>query len=180
MWLFSIKEMPFGSIVKVIKHKKKLKIFFFFQNKIYSHYLKDELFIISSKLTLLFISKNITKTFASNLIAYSNLLKGFLEIWQVGVQLFGVGFRFLILKRKSFSIKLGHSHLIKFYINDGYFLFKSLRKPTRILFFSHDKNSISRLLSYIKSIKNPDSYKGKGLRSFGEILIFKKREKFGS
>jgi len=128
----------------------------------------------------LFISKNLAKVLSSNLIAYSNLFKGFLEIWEMGVQLFGVGFRFLILKKKSFTLKLGHSHLLKFYFKDGFLIHKSLRKPTRLLFFSSDKNTISKILSFIKSIKNPDSYKGKGIRSFGEIIIFKKREKFGS
>jgi len=62
----------------------------------------------------------------------------------------------------------------------GFMLFKSSRRPTRILFFSPKKATLSNLLSVIKVLKAPDNYKGKGVKSFGEIIVLKKREKFGS
>jgi len=98
----------------------------------------------------------------------------------VGIHLIGVGFRFLIVKKNSFIIKLGFSHLIKFYLSEGFTVLRSIRRPNRILLFSPNKATLSKLLSNIKNLKNLDNYKGKGVKSFGEVIILKKREKFGN
>jgi hypothetical protein len=180
MWFFYLKKLPFGFLFKVLKLKKKIKFFIFFKNKVYTNYLSSNLFLVSRRPNILMASKLFSKTFLKNIIVYNFLIKGFLNPWQGGIHLIGVGFRFLVIKKKSFIIKLGYSHLIKFYLSDGFVLLRSLRRPNRILFFSPNKTTLSKILSSIKNLKNLDNYKGKGVKSFGEVIILKKQEKFGN
>lgn len=180
MWFFYLKKLPFGFLFKIFKLKNKIKFFIFFKNKVYTNYFKEGFFLIAHKPNILMTSKLFSKFFLKKITAYNFLIKGFLKPWQAGVHLIGVGFRFLVVKKKSFIIKLGYSHLIKFYMSEGFVLLRSLKRPNRILFFSPKKATLSKLLSSIKNLKNLDNYKGKGVKSFGEVIILKKREKFGN
>ena len=92
----------------------------------------------------------------------------------------GVGFRFIKLSKKAIVLKLGWSHLIKFYFNPNVKIFKSVKKPTKIFLLSTNKFFLTKTTSNLKLLKTPDNYKGKGLVLSGEVIKIKKREKFGS
>jgi large subunit ribosomal protein L6 len=46
-------------------------------------------------------------------------------------------------------------------------------KPTLILFKSLDKNALNQFVASLRSLKTPDSYKGKGLRYVEEKITLK-------
>jgi large subunit ribosomal protein L6 len=76
----------------------------------------------------------------------------------------GNGFNYLILKigfSRDLSIK------IPFAIN------AIILKPTLILFKSLDKNMLNQFVAFLRSLKSPDSYKGKGLRYIDEKILLK-------
>ena len=90
-----------------------------------------------------------------------------------------MGYRFLKFKQKSIVLKLGYSHLVKYYFNYDIKLIKSLKRPTKFMFFSPNKQFLSQLVTTLKLLRVPDNYKGKGLQLFNEMVHIKKREKFG-
>jgi len=74
------------------------------------------------------------------------------------------GFRFIILKvglSRDVAIKVPFA--IKVII----------LKPTLILFKSLDKDILNQYVSFLRSLKAPDLYKGKGLRYAYEIAVLK-------
>jgi len=56
---------------------------------------------------------------------------------------------------------------------------KILVKKNFLLIFGVVKQSVSTVALQLKSLKKPDSYKGKGIRVFGEEILLKKKKKDG-
>ena len=48
-----------------------------------------------------------------------------------------------------------------------------------ITLYSPDKFQLSRLLAVLKLLRLPDNYKGMGVQLFKDVILIKKREKFG-
>lgn len=72
----------------------------------------------------------------------------------------GLGFKATLEKDKILTLKLGYSHLIKIAVPENI----SVKiKNNNIHFISTDKQQLGNFVNYIKSLKFPDSYKGKGL-----------------
>lgn len=91
------------------------------------------------------------------------------------VMLFGIGFR-----SWSYRVNSGFKYLV---LKIGFSRDISLKipsiikiivlKPTLILFKSPDKNTLNQFVSFLRSLKVPDHYKGKGLRYFEEKIVLK-------
>ena len=74
------------------------------------------------------------------------------------------GFKYLILKigfSRDLSLKIPSAVKI------------IVLKPTLILFKSLDKDVLNQFVAFLRSLKTPDSYKGKGLRYVGEKVVLK-------
>lgn len=91
-----------------------------------------------------------------------------LALFGVGFKSWGCkikdGFRFIILKvglSKDVVIKVPFAVKV------------IILKPTLILFKSLDKDILNQYVSFLRSLKAPDSYKGKGLRYAYEIVVLK-------
>ena len=115
----------------------------------------------------------------NNFYLFTSLLKGFLKNWSLGIKLIGVGYRFVKVKKRSFSIKIGLSHLLKYYVNYEIRLLRTTKRNSKIIFFSTNKEALCSLISTLRLIRVPDNYKGKGFQLLNEIVYIKKREKFG-
>ena len=179
--MYWLKILPISCFIKFFASKNNLKIFFFFKNKVYSYPFNSfhTLFLCNYTSFFLFTFKT-AKMLSTTSQKIDLIFKGLLKNWITGLNFIGVGFRFIKISQKAVILKLGLSHLIKFYFNPGVKIFRSTRKPTKIFLVSSNKFFLTKIASSLKLIKLPDNYKGKGLVSSGEVITIKKREKFGS
>lgn len=91
----------------------------------------------------------------------------------------GVGFKFIKVTSNCISVKLGYSHTITYFLPKNVLIKISSKRPTRILLSSFNKSTLGKVSNIIKKMRNPDAYKAKGIQFFKEIVVLKKREKFG-
>lgn len=72
----------------------------------------------------------------------------------------GLGFKALVEKPQILTLKVGYSHLLEIKVPRNI----SIKIKGNILnFTSIDKQVLGNFVNYIKNLKSPDSYKGKGL-----------------
>ena len=81
----------------------------------------------------------------------------------------GIGFKVKINDNKLI-FKLGFSHniTIKIPINLNIYI-----KGNKILFISYDFNLLKQYINFIKNLKKPEPYKGKGIYIDNEIIKLK-------
>lgn len=179
--MYWLKSLPLGCFVKFFYNKKSLKLFFFFENKVYSFRFKNfQILFNFNHSSLLLLSLTSSKSLNASASLMNSFFRGALKNWIMGVGFVGVGFRFLKLSKNAIVLKLGLSHLLKFYFPASIKVFRAVKKPTKIFLVSSSKGFLTKTLSNLKRLKIPDNYKGKGLVLSGEIITIKKREKFGS
>ena len=91
------------------------------------------------------------------------------------ITLFGIGFRSWTYKISNgfnyLVLKIGFSRDLS--IKIPFTVNVIILKPTLILFKSLDKNTLNQFVAFLRSLKCPDSYKGKGLRHIDEKIILK-------
>ena len=86
--------------------------------------------------------------------------------FQKGLEIVGIGYR-AELKGKSIVVfSLGYSHPIEFLIPDGIQI--SVEKQTRLTVAGIDKQKVGQVAANIRSLREPDPYKNKGIRYVGE------------
>jgi large subunit ribosomal protein L6 len=103
---------------------------------------------------------------------------GLLRRYKKKLNLKGIGYRISLTEENNKSIltfKLGYSHLFFFKIPKG--LNVLVPKPNKLLIFGSDLEKIFFVTSFIKSLKVPDSYKGKGLFFENDKIVLKKGKK---
>lgn len=110
------------------------------------------------------ICNKIDKILAESNIGFSNK-----------IMIFGIGFRSWAYKVdngfKYLVLKIGFSRDLCLKIPP---VVKTIvLKPTLILFKSLDKNVLNQFVAFLRSLKAPDSYKGKGLRYVEEKIVLK-------
>jgi len=90
--------------------------------------------------------------------------------WFFNLYLLGLGYKVFIYK--NFIIfKLGFSHYIKLKIPLDILIF--FRSKSKIILFSKNYNLLSNFISKLKSFKDFNFYKGKGITFFENISFFK-------
>lgn len=172
--LFGLKLGFYGS------NCQKFKLFFFFfKNNVYSLRFEKGLYILCGKQNLIIFSFNFFYKVKAISFLLGSLFRGFLQNWQLGIKFIGVGYRFIKVKKRSLVLKLGYSHLIKYYFNSDVKFLTSVKRPTKVIFFSNSKAALSQAICLLKLLRVPDNYKGKGILILDEIIQIKKREKFG-
>lgn len=72
----------------------------------------------------------------------------------------GLGFKAVVEKPQILTLKVGYSHLLEIEVPKDIFI--KIRGNT-LNFASTNKQILGNFVNYIKSLKSPDSYKGKGL-----------------
>lgn len=101
----------------------------------------------------------------------SNMVKGVLDGYQKVLEIVGIGYKAQVVGNKI-VLNLGYSHPIEFYLPDG--IKASVdAKQTVITLTGIDKHKLGQVASNIRSLRLPDSYKGKGIRYSGEFLKLK-------
>ncbi len=101
----------------------------------------------------------------------SNMVTGVLKGYQKVLEIVGIGYKAQVVGDKI-VLNLGYSHPIEFYLPDG--IGASVdAKQTVITLTGVDKYKLGQVASNLRSLRVPDSYKGKGIRYAGERLKLK-------
>lgn len=103
-------------------------------------------------------------------VIISNHIRGVTEGFTKKLQLHGVGYKAKIVGQKL-ELNLGKSHPIEYIIPEGI----KLETPTvtDIIVFGSDKQLVGQVAANIRRFKEPEPYKGKGVRYLDEVIQLK-------
>lgn len=143
-----------------------------------SRQFRDEVIITIADGTVTFAPRNEKDTFARALWGtyashVKNMIKGVTEPYQRKLILEGVGFKSDV-KGKNLELALGFSHPVVEEIPEG--LTVTAEKNV-ITVTGIDKELVGQWTAYIRSLKKPEPYKGKGFRYDNEVIRRKQGKK---
>lgn len=104
----------------------------------------------------------------------NNIIKGVSEGYTKGLEIIGVGYRFNV-KGKTLTINAGYSHPVDIEIPEGIEV-KAISN-TEIELSGIDKCAIGEFAAIIRKVRQPEPYKGKGIRYKGEQVRRKEGKK---
>ena len=104
----------------------------------------------------------------------NNAIIGVNNGYEKTLELTGVGYR-ASLKGKQLNLQLGYSHDINFEIPDNIKI--SVEKQTVVKISGIDKQQVGMITSKIKSFRQPEPYKGKGIKEAGQYILRKEGKK---
>jgi large subunit ribosomal protein L6 len=103
----------------------------------------------------------------------SNLMKGVTSGFEERLEINGVGFR-AALAGKNLQLNLGFSHEVLYPIPAGIKI--ETPKPTEIVITGADKQKVGQVAAEIRRYRQPEPYKGKGVK-YADEFIFRKEGK---
>ncbi|MDD5773633.1 MAG: 50S ribosomal protein L6 [bacterium] len=98
----------------------------------------------------------------------ANMVKGVTEGYKKELDIIGVGFRAQV-KDKKLIMQLGFSHPIEYPAPNGINLSVD-EKGTRITVSGFDKQLVGETAAVVRRFKEPEPYKGKGIRYVNEYV----------
>ncbi|MDD3048901.1 MAG: 50S ribosomal protein L6 [Bacilli bacterium] len=104
----------------------------------------------------------------------SNMMEGVSKGYEKGLEIVGVGYRFQV-KDKTLVINAGYSHQVEIRIPDVLKL-ESISN-TEIVIKGIDKQAVGELAAEIRKVREPEPYKGKGIRYKNEKIRRKEGKK---
>ena len=110
--------------------------------------------------------------------AYWGLTRAMLQNMAVGVsdgytkalEVIGVGYKFDVKGPRKIELALGFSHKINVDAPEGITIEADKDEKNKIHLKSHDKQLLGYFAAYIRSLKKPEPYKGKGIRYVWEYV----------
>jgi len=101
----------------------------------------------------------------------SNMVTGVLQGYQKVLEIVGIGYKAQV-KGNKIALTLGYSHPIEFPLPEG--IKASVdAKQIIITLTGADKQQLGQVAANIRSLRPPDSYKGKGVKYSGEYIKLK-------
>jgi len=104
----------------------------------------------------------------------ANLVKGVSEGFTEKLEISGVGYR-AALDGSILNLQLGYSHDIKYAVPKE--IKVVVETPTSIQISGADKQKVGQLASEIRAFRQPEPYKGKGVKYAGEMIRRKEGKK---
>ena len=104
----------------------------------------------------------------------NNMLIGVSKGFEKGLEAVGVGYRFNVQGNKL-VVSAGYSHPVEVIVPEG--LSVELINNTEILIKGIDKQKVTEFAANIRKIREPEPYKGKGIRYKGEVVQRKEGKK---
>lgn len=95
--------------------------------------------------------------------------------YTVQLEIVGIGYRVVSLAKNELSFKIGYNREILYKVPLS--VDAECIKPTLIRLKGLDKQTVYQIAADIRSLRVPDSYKGKGIRFLGEKLQLKEGKK---
>ncbi len=97
----------------------------------------------------------------------ANMVKGVTDGFEKVLEIQGVGYR-ATLKGKDIELALGYSHTITVKPEEG--IEFEVPQQTKIIVKGIDTEQVGQTAAYIRSLRKPEPYKGKGIRYQGEYV----------
>ncbi len=104
----------------------------------------------------------------------TNLFKGLETGFEKKLEINGVGYRAQVAG-KELVMQLGYSHDIKYPIPEGIKI--AVEKQTAITVSGSDKQKVGQVAAEIRGFREPEPYKGKGIKYDNERIIRKEGKK---
>ena len=104
----------------------------------------------------------------------TNMIKGVTEGYKKNLEIIGVGYRFN-LQGNKLVISAGYSHPVEMEIPDGLKL--EIISNTEISVFGISKELVGEFAANIRKVRQPEPYKGKGIRYKDEYIRRKEGKK---
>lgn len=104
----------------------------------------------------------------------SNMIEGVTKGFEKGLESLGVGYRFA-LKGKDLVVTAGYSHPVEVKVPDGITL--ECPSNTELTIKGIDKCKVGEFAANVRKIREPEPYKGKGIRYKDEIVRRKEGKK---
>ncbi|MGM9834921.1 MAG: 50S ribosomal protein L6 [Bacilli bacterium] len=104
----------------------------------------------------------------------NNMIIGVSEGYKKELETIGVGYRFNVSGNKI-TVNAGYSHPIEVIVPDG--MKAEATSNTEITISGIDKQKVSEFAANIRKIREPEPYKGKGIRYKGEYVRRKEGKK---
>jgi large subunit ribosomal protein L6 len=104
----------------------------------------------------------------------NNMVTGVSAGFTVGLEINGVGYRAAV-QGKNLNLQLGYSHEVQFPIPEGITI--KCDKPTNISITGADKQKVGQVAAVIRSYRQPEPYKGKGIKYKSETILRKEGKK---
>ena len=104
----------------------------------------------------------------------NNLVKGVSEGFERKLQLIGVGYKAAV-KGNIVNLNLGFSHPIDYNLPEG--VTAETPTATEIILKSASKHMLGQVAADIRSYREPEPYKGKGVRYSDEVVLRKEAKK---
>lgn len=104
----------------------------------------------------------------------NNMIKGVTVGYTVGLEAVGVGYRFNV-SGKKIGITAGFSHPVEVMVPE--YLEVKQESNTEITLSGINKEKLNQFAAEIRSIREPEPYKGKGIRYKGEVIRRKEGKK---
>ena len=104
----------------------------------------------------------------------NNAVIGSSQGYEKVLELIGVGYR-AALKGNQLNLQLGYSHDINFDIPTG--IKVVVEKQTTVKISGPDKQQVGAVISKLKTLRQIEPYKGKGIREKGQRVLKKEGKK---
>ncbi|MEO8250098.1 MAG: 50S ribosomal protein L6 [Burkholderiales bacterium] len=104
----------------------------------------------------------------------ANMVHGVSKGFERRLQLVGTGFR-VQAQGSSLNLSLGFSHPVVYQLPEG--VKAETPTPTEIVIKGADKQSVGQVAAEIRAFREPEPYKGKGVRYAGERVVLKEVKK---
>lgn len=126
------------------------------------------------------VTEQIKKTKTANIMQgttnalINNMLIGVSQGYEKGLEAVGVGYRFAVAGNKI-TINAGYSHQVVMEAPEGVTV--TLVNNTEITLSGIDKQKVSEFAANVRKVREPEPYKGKGIRYKGEYVRRKEGKK---
>ena len=104
----------------------------------------------------------------------ANLIKGVTVGFEKRLEISGVGYK-AALQGKTLQLSLGYSHDIAYPVPEGIAI--AVPKPTEIVVSGIDAQRVGQVAAEIRKYRQPEPYKGKGVKYAGEFIVRKEGKK---
>ncbi len=119
-------------------------------------------------------SKNARSKWGMSRTQIVNILTGVKDGFERKLEISGVGYR-AAMQGKNLQLSLGFSHEVVYQTPEGITI--ATPKPTEITVSGIDKQQVGQVAAEIREYREPEPYKGKGVRYEGEKIVRKEGKK---
>ncbi len=100
----------------------------------------------------------------------ANMVKGVTAGFAKDMEIIGVGYKAEV-KGKTLVLTIGYSHPVEFPIPDGITI--ETPEPTKVRVSGIDRQQVGQVAAVIRGFREPEPYKGKGIKYSDEIIVRK-------